>query len=96
VTTIGRAIAQKVSYWLPTAAALVRAQSDHVGSFSQSTSVSPTNHHSTKFSIFIITRGMYSRPICGRRAEWTQLDSAPSPLFELKKNSDYIVYKVIL
>jgi hypothetical protein len=24
-----------------------------------------------------ITRGRYSRPFCGRRTEWTQLDSTP-------------------
>jgi hypothetical protein len=42
--------------------------------FSPSTSVSPANLHSTKFTI-IITRGRYNRPISGRRAEWTQLDS---------------------
>jgi hypothetical protein len=53
-----------------------------LGGFSPSTSVSPANLHSTKFSITIVTRG---RPISGRRAEWTQLDSTP-PLSELKKN----------
>jgi hypothetical protein len=39
---------------------------------------SPANLHSTKFSIIIITQGRYNRPISGRRAEWTQLDSTPS------------------
>jgi hypothetical protein len=37
----------------------------------------PTNIHSNKFSIIIITRGRYNRPISDRRAEWTQLDSNP-------------------
>jgi hypothetical protein len=49
----------------------------HWGRFSPSTSVSPANHHSTKFSILIITRGRYNRLTGGRRAEWIQLDSNP-------------------
>jgi hypothetical protein len=32
-------------------------------------------HHSTNFSIIIITRGWDNRSIGGRSAEWTQLDS---------------------
>jgi hypothetical protein len=42
-----------------------------------STSVSPANHHSTSFSIIIITRDWHNRPISGRSAEWTQLESTP-------------------
>jgi hypothetical protein len=38
----------------------------------------PCNLHSTKFSIIIITRSKYNRPISGCRAEWTQLDSPPT------------------
>jgi hypothetical protein len=80
----GRAIAQAVSRWLANALARVRARSSHVGfvvdkvalgQVFSNTSVSPVNHHSTKFSILIITRGSYNRPIGGRRAEWTHLDS---------------------
>jgi hypothetical protein len=37
---------------------------------------SPANH-STNFSIIIITWGWHNRPIGGRSAEWTQLDSTP-------------------
>jgi hypothetical protein len=48
----------------------------HWRRFSLSTSVSPANH-STNFSIIIITRGWHNRPIGGRSAEWTQLDSTP-------------------
>jgi hypothetical protein len=48
----------------------------HWGRFSPSTSVSPANH-STDFSIIIITRGWQNRPIGGRSAKWTQLDSTP-------------------
>jgi hypothetical protein len=54
------------------------------GRFSQSTSVSPANLHSTIFSIIIFTRGRYNRPFSGRRAEWTQLGLHP-PLCEFKK-----------
>jgi hypothetical protein len=32
---------------------------------------------STNFSIIIITRGWHNRPIGGRSAEWTKLDSTP-------------------
>jgi hypothetical protein len=56
--------------------------------FSPSTSVSPANLHSTKFSIIIITRGRYNRPFSGQRAEWTQLGLHP-PLCELKKILNY-------
>jgi hypothetical protein len=37
----------------------------------------PANHHSTNFSIIIISRGWHNRPIGGRGAEWSQLDSTP-------------------
>jgi hypothetical protein len=81
---LGRAIAQAVSRWFPTAAAQVRVraacgvyggQSDRFFFF-PSTSVSPANH-STNFYVIIITRGWHSRPNSGRSAEWTQLDSTP-------------------
>jgi hypothetical protein len=48
----------------------------HCGRFSPSTSVSLANH-STNFSIIITTRGWHNRPISGRSAEWTQLNSNP-------------------
>jgi hypothetical protein len=47
----------------------------HWGKFFAGTSVSPANHHTTNFSIFTITLGWHNRPIGGRSAEWTQLDS---------------------
>jgi hypothetical protein len=70
----GRAIAQAVSSWLPTAAA--RGSSPGLvmwdlwwtkwrwGRFSPSTSVSPANLHSTYFSsvILIYHLGLYNRP----------------------------------
>jgi hypothetical protein len=79
----GLTVAQAVSRWLPTAAARVGMwglwwTKRHWGRFSLSTSVSPANHHSTNFSIIIITRGWRSRPIGGRSAEWTQLDFTPN------------------
>jgi hypothetical protein len=49
-----------------------------LGQISPSTSVSSANHHSTNFSIIIITRGWHNRPAGGRSAEWTQLDSTPN------------------
>jgi hypothetical protein len=55
------------------------------GRFSPSTSVSPANLHSTKFSIITITRGRYNRPFSGRRSEWTQFGLHP-PLCKLKGN----------
>jgi hypothetical protein len=66
---VGRTIAQAVSRWLPTASARVRSQvmwdlwwtKWHWGRFSQRTSVSPANPHSTDCSIIII-RGWYNRP----------------------------------
>jgi hypothetical protein len=44
---------------------------------------SPENHDSTNFSILIITRVKYNRPIGGRSAEWTQLD--PTPTIRIKE-----------
>jgi hypothetical protein len=74
----GCAIAQAVSRWLPTAAAPGSRPGRACGvcGGQSGTSVSPANHHSTNFSI-IITRGWHNRPIGGRSAEWTQLDSTP-------------------
>jgi hypothetical protein len=51
------------------------------GRFSPSTSVSPANFHSTKFSILTITLGRYNKPVSGRRAEWTQFGLHP-PLWK--------------
>jgi hypothetical protein len=52
-------------------------QSGTEAGFAPSTSVSPANY-STNFSIIIITQGWHNRPISGRSAEWTQLDSTPT------------------
>jgi hypothetical protein len=49
----------------------------HWGMFSPNTSVSLANHHSTNFSIIMITRDWHNGPIGGRSAEWTKLDSTP-------------------
>jgi hypothetical protein len=85
----GRALAQAVSRWFPTAAARIRVQAAmwglwwtkrHRGRFSPSTSFSPANHHSTNFSIIIITRGWHNRPISGRSAEWTLISSPTIPI----------------
>jgi hypothetical protein len=80
-------VAQAASRWLPTAAAEVRVQAAYgicggqSSRFSPSTSVSPANH-STDFSIIIITRDWYRRPISDRR---TQEDSVSLHLKKLKK-----------
>jgi hypothetical protein len=58
-----RAVVQAVSRWFPSAGARVRVRvacgicggQSGTGRFSQNTSVSPVNHHSTNFSIIIIT-----------------------------------------
>jgi hypothetical protein len=90
----GRAIAQAVSSWLPTAAGRVRArvwsswicsgQSGAGAGFLRVLWFS-LPIHSIRFSILTITRGRYNRPrINGRRAEWTQFGLHP-PLCKLKK-----------
>jgi hypothetical protein len=73
-----------VSCWFPTVAAWVpvRVACEVCGAqsgtgVSQSTSVSLATHHSTSFSIIIITQGWHNRPTGGRSAEWAQLDSTP-------------------
>jgi hypothetical protein len=48
-----------------------------LGKFSPSTSVSPVNLHSTKFSIFTITRGSYNRPEVADVPSGPSLDSTP-------------------
>jgi hypothetical protein len=58
--------------------------------FSPSTFVSPASH-STNFSTIIITRDWHNRPISGRSAKWTQLDSTPQYTnLNLKINSDML------
>jgi hypothetical protein len=83
-TSLGRVIAQAVNRWLPNAAARVRSRvwssgicGGQCGTGAGFTSVSLAYLRFTKFSIIIITRSRYNRPISGRRAEWTQLDSTP-------------------
>jgi hypothetical protein len=90
----GRAVAKAVSRWLSTVVVRVRIRAEHVmfvvdkaavgQVFFPSNSVPPANHDSTNF-IIIITRGWHNRPIDGRNAEWTQLDSNPHYTNLLKK-----------
>jgi hypothetical protein len=86
----GRAIAQAVSRWLPTAAARVRSQVRSCGicggqrgtgagflrvlQFPLTILIPPTAPHSPS-----IIRGWCNRPISGRRAKWTQ--SHPTYVF---------------
>jgi hypothetical protein len=85
----GRAVAQAVSRWLPTATdragmwGLWRPKR-YWSMFSPSTSVSPTNHHSTNFSIIIITQDWPNKSVGDRSAEWIRLASTPH--YQLKKN----------
>jgi hypothetical protein len=54
----------------------------HWGRISPSTSVSPSNHHSTNLSIIIISRGWHNRPIGGSspsEPNWT-----PPPTISIK------------
>jgi hypothetical protein len=59
----------------------------HWGRFFPSISVSPTNHHSTNFSIIIITRGWHNKAIGSRSAERSQL--TPTPTLPIKKTYCY-------
>jgi hypothetical protein len=81
----GRAVDPAVSRWLATAAARVRVrvacgvcggQSGNGADFLRvlrfSLPVIPPI-----FSNIVITRGWHNRPIDGRSADWTQLDSTP-------------------
>jgi hypothetical protein len=79
-----------VRRWLPTAAARVRlraacgvcgGQSGTGAGFLRVLRFSPANH-STDFSIIIITRGWYNRPLSGRSVEWTLI---PPPTMLIKK-----------
>jgi hypothetical protein len=87
--TNGHALAQAVSRWLPAAATRVRARSGHVGFVVDEVILglifSEYFHHSTKFSVLIITRSRCNRSIGGRRAEWTQLWT-PHPINRIEKN----------
>jgi hypothetical protein len=86
----GRAIAQAVSCRLPTAAARVRSRvvmwdlwwtKWHWGRFSQCTSISAVNSHSTKCPIPIYHPGQVTvGPISGRRTKWTRSSPHPTKL----------------
>jgi hypothetical protein len=54
----------------------------------------PLVNHSTNFSIIKITQCWHNRPISGRSAEWTQLDSTPhyTNLKKIKARSNAKVY----
>jgi hypothetical protein len=84
----GRAIAQAVSRWLPTAVTRVRVLAEHVGLCGgQSGTVAGVLRVLRFPPPVIITRGWHNRPIGGRSAEWTQLDSTPHYSNLKKKHS---------
>jgi hypothetical protein len=90
VLRTGRAIAQAVSSWLPTAAVQVRAQVGSCGICGEQSGagagflrvlrfplpilIPPTAPHSSSMSI---VRGWYNRPVSGRRTKWTQSHLTP-------------------
>jgi hypothetical protein len=85
----GRAVAQAVSRWLPSAAAGVRFRAA-CGVFGGQSDTGVDFLWVFRFPllimlppIIIITRCWHNRPISGRSAEWTQLDSTP-PLYKFK------------
>jgi hypothetical protein len=95
----GRDVTQAVSRLFPTAAARFRFRAGmwglwwtkrQWGRFSSSTSVSPTNHYSTNFSIIIITRYWHNRPLVAAvpsGPNWTPLHIIPIK----KSSSEYAV-----
>jgi hypothetical protein len=82
---VGRAIAQVVSRWLPTAAARIRSRVLYSGICGGQSGAGASFLRVLRFPLPIVippnsplskTPGAgYNRPIRGRRAEWTQLDS---------------------
>jgi hypothetical protein len=77
ITFKGRALAQAVTLWLPTLAARVPVRAKHVEFVVDKAALGqvfskyfgfPCYHHSTNFSIIIITRGWHNMPIGGRSA----------------------------
>jgi hypothetical protein len=81
-----RAVAQAVSCWLPTAAGRVRVRAQLVGFVKDEVVLgqvfseyfgSPCQWSFHQFLHHNNHRGLAHRPIGGRSAEWTQLDSTP-------------------
>jgi hypothetical protein len=83
----GRAIAQAVSHWLPTAAARVRSRVWSSGICRGQSGAEAGFLRVLRFPLPIYIppnsptsqspRAGYKWPISGRHAEWTQLDSTP-------------------
>jgi hypothetical protein len=89
----GRAIAQAVSRWLPTAATQVRArvwQVVFVVDKVELGQVSPDNLHSTKFSIITITRGRFNRPVVADVPSGPNTDSTPTMRIKKKGFMDTV------
>jgi hypothetical protein len=89
---MGRALAQAVSRWLPTAAARGRVRGRARGVCGGQSGTGAGFLRVLRFPLPITpinTRAWHNRPIGGRNAEWTQLDSTP-PLFELKKKRTHV------
>jgi hypothetical protein len=84
---LGRAIAEAVSRWLPTAAARLQSRVWSSGICGRQSGAGASFLRVLRFPLpFIppnspssqsITRGRYNRPVSGRRAEWTQFGLNP-------------------
>jgi hypothetical protein len=84
--SVGRAVAQAVSRWLPIAAARVRSRAGLWGFVVDKTALRqffseyfgfPCQSFSTNFPIMVIIRGWLNRPVGGRSAQRNQLESPP-------------------
>jgi hypothetical protein len=100
----GRAIAQAVSHWLPTAAGRVRSrvwssgicggQSGGGVSFPQVFRFPLPIFYSTKFSILTVTWGRYKKPISADVPSGPSLDSTPHYAnYKKKKTNETILLK---
>jgi hypothetical protein len=93
----GRAIAQAVSRWLPTAAAWVRARVRSCGICGEQSGTGAAFLRILRFPLPILTpptaphsssivRGWYSRPVSGRRTKWTQSHPTPRIIKKIQRN----------
>jgi hypothetical protein len=81
----GRAIAQAVSLWFPTAAARVQTRVWSSWICGGQSCAGAGFLRVLRFPLpIIITQGRYKRPFSGRRAEWTQYGLHP-PLCKFKR-----------
>jgi hypothetical protein len=81
----GNAVVQAVSRWISTQAARVRVRAaSGVCGGQGGTGAGFLRVLQFPLPIIKVTRGWHNRPVSGRSAEWTQLDSTPLPSLYLK------------